>query len=134
MYARQPPEGRPPRPLRVPRNYSGNAFSREEPILSASTEEPAEPIPPETTAEAVSAETEQPSSPRSEPPTDAAPTAAKLFSAPGFRLDFGRLFRKDRGFGIGTEELLLLGLILLISQSNTKDDLLFLLLLLLFVE
>ncbi len=148
MYARQPPEGRPPRNLRIPRNYSGNAFVREDTVPAAAGTATDEEMPPVTPAEpslataseaeAVSAEAHTADT-ESAPPSDTDPApadkaAAKLFPSPGFRLDFGRLFRKDRGFGLGTEELLLLGLILLVSQSDTKDDLIFLLLLLLFVQ
>ena len=44
-----------------------------------------------------------------------------------------RMFGGASG-GIGLEELLILGLALLISQNDTKDDLAFLLLLLVFIK
>lgn len=138
MYARQPPERKYPRSVRVPHNYSGNAFRREKDTPFAAPAEQAEPVseepselsfslPPNTEDRAGSEQSEG-----SEAPTDT--SAGKLFSAPGFQLDLGRLFGKEHGRGIGLEELLLLGLILLVSQSDTKDDLALLLLLLLFIQ
>lgn len=117
MYARQPPAGRFPRPLHVPTNYSGNAFS------SDTTEKEEVMTAPQEAPPSLEAESDR-----------VAPTASSLFSSPGFRLDLGRLFRRDGGGGIGMEELLLIGLILLLSQSETRDDLILLLLILLFVQ
>lgn len=116
MYARQPPAGGFPRPIQLPSNYRGTAFSEEA---------PASPPPPEPKEAPVTKESD-----------GAAPalSGGRLFSAPGFRLDLGRLFRRDGGGGIGMEELLLIGLILLLSQSETRDDLILLLLVLLFVQ
>ena len=127
MYARQPPPGRFPRPIQLPSNYSGNAFSTE----------PQEPIESSEESDAL------PHAGETEEPKDKADTTekgesslstGKLFPSPGFRLDLGRLFRSDRGAGLGMEDLLLIGLVLLISQGETKDDLLLLLLLLLFIQ
>ena len=131
MYARQPPDGRFPRPVRVPRNYSGNAFRQEEegpPPDPVFEETPTEELPPE------------PSPMRREGEATPAPEASadtavgKLFPSPGFRLDLGRFLNRGKGGGIGFEELLIIGLIFLVSQSETRDDLVFLLLLLLFVQ
>lgn len=133
MYARQPPDGRFPRNVRIPRNYSGNAFRQEE------------EMPPPTVVAEESRETKLP--PASPPPSpseeevkeapaepSAAASVGKLFPSPGFRLDLGRFLNRGRGGGIGFEELLIIGLIFLLSQSETKDDLVFLLLLLLFIQ
>ena len=110
MYARQPLDRRPPPPLRIPRNYSGNAFPpKEEPPPPVEEREEAEDI---LTAEDTSQKEEAP-----------AEKEASLLRP------FGR---KDRlSSGIGSEELLILGLILLTSQNDAHDDLLPLLLLLL---
>ena len=127
MYARQSPL---PRPLRLPRNYSGNAFSAEEiPTTgTAPTQEENPPMPESTPSEVPTAE-----APPEEAATRASP-AAKLFPTPGFKLDLGRFFGKERGLGIGFEELLIIGMILLISGNDKGDDLLLLLLLLLFIQ
>ncbi|MBQ9086352.1 MAG: hypothetical protein IJY47_04105 [Clostridia bacterium] len=126
MYARQPPTGKFSRPFQLPSNYSGNAFAAEE-----VTEVPSVP---EEEKEAEEIPTSAPPQQESEPAEKTASPAGKLFSSPGFHLDLGRLFKSDRGGGIGMEELLLIGLIFLISQGETKDDLLLLLLLLLFIQ
>ncbi len=135
MYARQPSEVRLPRNVRIPRNYSGNAFRQEE-----------EPVSPSAAAEAILEPSERPDievepvenlmleeeNAPSEKTTPTAP-AGKLLSSPGFRLDLGRFLNREKG-GIGLEELLIIGLIFLLSQNETKDDLIFLLLLLLFIQ
>ena len=129
MYARQPPQGRFPRPIQLPSNYSGNAFSSEPQEFNEPTEEVSAPPPiAENIEEERSEEATRPKRENASLPT------GKPFPSPGFRLDLGRLFRSDKGAGIGMEDLLLIGLILLISQGETKDDLLLLLLLLLFIQ
>ena len=115
MYAQQPP-----RQFDLPRNYSGNAFSKEAPTP------PPPPVEEEETEEAAPKETISPSEPKEDP---ALPVGA---SRP--RLGLSRLFGRGRGLEIGGEELLLIGLCLLLSQSDTKDDLLLLLLLLLLIQ
>ena len=127
MYARQPPQGRFPRPIQLPNNYSGNAFSTE-------PQEPQEP--PEYPIELQDSKETEEAKEKAEATEkgEASLSTGKLFPSPGFRLDLGRLFRSDRGAGLGMEDLLLIGLILLISQGETKDDLLLLLLLLLFIQ
>ncbi len=122
MYARQGPQGRFPRNVRIPQNYSGNAFREEEPIAVLEESPPSDPSPSnQDSAEAplVSADSEP---------------VGKLFPSPGFQFSLGKLFGKDRGLGIGTEELLIIGLILLLSQGDGSDDLILLLLLLLFIQ
>ena len=130
MYARQSMDGRVPRNLRIPRNYSGNAFRREDDLppndsaeLSSEISDPISSLPSVDDAR----ETER---------TDIAAnaeTVSKIFPSPGFRLDLGRLLNHTGG-GIGFEEILIIGLILLLSQSETKDDLILLLIVLLFVQ
>ena len=128
MYARQGPQGRFPRNLHIPQNYSGNAFRKEEKITEDSAELPEE--------EAIAAVVEPAPAEDAQqaPKKDGEIPAGRLFPSPGFRLDLGRFFKGERGFGIGFEELLIIGLILLVAQGDAKDDLIFLLLLLLFVQ
>ncbi len=112
MYARQPPTTRISRPMQIPSNYSGNAFSAKE--------EP--PVPPEEEADPSEPVAKKESEPKESAPVSMTP---KLI---------GNLFGKgNRSFGLGSEELLLLGVILLISQNDSRDDLLLLLILLLFL-
>lgn len=107
MYARQPPDRRPP--FRIPGNYSGNAFSKKE-----------EPPPREETPEEVGAPSaSEESPPPSEPAAQPTSSLSRLFG------------HSEQSMGIGTEELLLLGLILLTSRGENRDDLLPILLLLL---
>ena len=130
MYARQGPQGRFPRNLHVPQNYSGNAFRKEEPVIDEPSYVEAEEALP--IQEEPSISTEAP--PESPPPADEALTAGRLFPSPGFKLDLGRFFKGKRGLGIGFEEILIIGLIFLVAQGDSADDLIFLLLLLLFVQ
>ena len=112
--------GRFPKGMRVPENYSGNAFSS-----------PKEPPPPfeETAAEDVAVSA-------SPPPEDEekntgeydTPTVAR----PSFKLDLGRFFSGNKSFGM--EEFLIIALILLIAQNDTNDDTLIFLILLLFIR
>ena len=111
MYVR-PPSYRYQAPMRVPENYSGNTF-REEPDVAE----------PETEVETVEITSEE--------------SAAKpaLLSQKGFSLRLGSLFGRDRG--IGTEELLILALILLLSDTGDGegfDDLILFLILLFFIK
>ena len=130
MYARQGPQGRFPRNLHVPQNYSGNAFRKDEAVIDApSDDEPIEELPlqeqPSISAEA---------SPESSPSADSATAVGRLFPSPGFKLDLGRFFKGRKGLGIGFEEILIIGLIFLVAQGDSADDLIFLLLLLLFIQ
>lgn len=109
MYARQPP-----RPLQIPKNYRGTAFSSEEDQKKSSASDEGSDHP-----------TEEPRE------TEDATVAASLKPRPPL---FGPLrMPASLRQGIGSEELLLLGLILLVSQDRESDDLLLLLLLLLFL-
>ena len=117
MYVR-PPSYRYQAPMRVPENYSGNTF-REEPEVA-----PPEPVAePEHAVETLEITSEE--------------SAAKpaLLSQKGFSLRLGSLFGRDRG--IGTEELLILALILLLSDTGDGegfDDLILFLILLFFIK
>lgn len=139
MYTRSP-QGRFPRDLRVPRNYAGNAFrpplsekESETPIFIdadideyETKEESSAPI-----SETGSEETTEKTAEISEKKSEAKQTG--LFSFPKFDLGLGKLFSKG-GINIGFEELLILGVILLIASEGKGDDLILLLILLLFIQ
>lgn len=143
MYARPMPDGRFPKNMQLPRNYSGNAFRQEE-----SSDLPREPSAHDESAEKTDgrerwAEDERktedngrqaptPNSPSGK--SDEPLSAGRLFPSPGFRLDLSRFLGREKGAGIGFEELLILGLILLVSGGERKDSLILLLFLLLFIE
>ena len=129
MYARQGPQGRFPRNLHVPQNYSGNAFRKEEPVIDEPSDVEAEEALP--IQEEPSISTEAPSENAS---PDNVATVGRPFPSPGFKLDLGRFFKGKRGLGIGFEEILIIGLIFLVAQGDSADDLIFLLLLLLFIQ
>ena len=115
MYARQPPDSRSEGGLRLPGNYGGTAFR-------------SEPVEPDPVIE------EEPLPSHSNRADDAiSPTAAQA-SPPEETVSVGSHLFSRGGGGIGFEELLILGLIFLISQNDTKDDLTLLLLLLLFIQ
>ncbi len=105
MYARQPPDPRFPRNFHIPHNYSGNAFSPK-----------SEPPPPPEPEPLAAEETESPL-------PETAPTGTVSTSP------LASLFHRS----LGAEELLLLGVLFLVSQNDEKDDLLFLLILLLLI-
>ncbi len=135
MYTRVP-SGRMPRGMRVPENYSGNAFRSSE-STPPTTAPPRKEIPLASPMPAPEPPTELPvleMPPQEETtaaPTDDMPVHATP-SPFGLRLPFQGLFRSS-GLHIGFEELLLIGLILMISQEGKNDDLIWLLLLLLFI-
>ena len=107
--------------MRVPDNYSGNAFNASESSsINEERELPREEAPP------IESVAEQPSEPET---VEASKPIDKKFRLPAFNLDIGRLFSGK--FGI--EELLIIGLILLISKNDTDDDIILLLALLLFI-
>ena len=108
MYAR--PDGRKayPKSISVPQNYSGNAFTPKEPPPNENDE--------------VESEVETKSEPASEPAAAIRPLHEEkrtLFPFPGIG---------------GNDDLLLLGLILLLSQDGFGDDILPILLLILFLK
>ena len=122
MYVR-PPTYRYPPSVRLPDNYSGNAFREQEtpPLLP----DPTEPEAPSKSSESDISESEQ-------EPAKAAPTS--LLSPHSFRLRLGSVFGKKGG--IGTEDLLIIALILLLSDndSDSFDDLILFLALLFFIK
>ena len=107
--------------IKIPENYSGNAFAASEVTKEEEREELEEtagelekaPLPSATDAESASVSL----------------TEHKRRSPFGFNFNLGRLFSG----GFGFEELLLIALILLVSQNDTGDDLILFLALLLFV-
>ena len=110
MYARQPPDRRPP--FRIPGNYSGNAFSKKE------ESPPCEETPETVEAPAPTEESPPPSEPAAQPTS----SLSRLFG------------HSEQSMGIGTEELLLLGILLILSQSDEGGDILPFLLILLFLK
>ena len=121
MYVR-PPSYRYPPSVRVPDNYSGNAFREQEtPPLLTQTEDSvneAQEVREEPADEQKSAES----------------TQTSLLSSRHFGLRLGSLFGKKSG--IGTEELLIIALILLLSDNDGEgfDDLILFLALLFFIK
>ena len=108
--------------VRIPDNYSGNAFgapeappreSAEEHIGAEARAEESAPVEAESARESAEVFKSEKEKPR----------------FPSFGFGLGRLFSG----GFGFEELLIIGLILLIAQSGTDDDIILLLALLLFI-
>lgn len=125
MYARQPQSeryDRDSRGLRVPGNYSGNAFRDYQRDMHAADEDN-DKIAADNTSD--SAEDEATAKASSTSDYDKG-------SQKSVPVGLGRLM--GGGGGIGLEELLILGLVFLISQNDEKDDLAFLLLMLLFIR
>ncbi len=120
MYNSRPRYQRYTSEISVPENYSGNAF-RDEP---AEKEEKNESVDNEIAD--VPKKVEEKSD--EELAVMSAPQKKRGRGA-SFGLDISRLFKG----GIGFEELLILGLILLVSQDDGNDDVVLLLALLLFV-
>lgn len=117
MYARQTADTRGQRDLKVPPNYGGSAFYN---IPEAAPIQKEAPLSNVTECK----EADIPSLAQ-----DNAPSKNDIAEKTGLFRMFG-----DTSGGIGLEELLILGLALLISQNDTKDDLAFLLLLLVFIK
>ena len=119
--------------IKVPENYSGNAFDKsKESTVPLQSEEATESI--ENTATndtaVASSDPESGVSYTEEDSVNVAGLNDKKFKLPSFNFGFGKLF----SHGFGFEELLIIGLILLISQSDTDDDIILLLILLLFIK
>ena len=93
--------------VRLPENYSGNTF-REPPLIESDVAEQ---------------ENEH---------NEAEPASLPSESTPASKLHLGSLFG-GKG-GIGTEELLILALVLLLSDGESNDDLMLFLILLLFIQ
>ena len=109
--------------VRIPENYSGNAFGTIEETDDRSVPEQREETP---EAEEVSAKEVRADLRTS---VEASETKRPRPRFPSFGFSTGRLFSG----GIGFEELLIIGLILLIAQGGADDDIILLLALLLFV-
>lgn len=113
--------------VRVPENYSGNAFSasedKDDKIIESDLTEEAPKTPTETVSEAAAEG-------RGDETAETFKPVQKGFRLPGFKFDIGKIFSG----GFGFEELLIIGLILLISQNGKgDDDIILLLALLLFI-
>lgn len=124
MYSRTS-SGREVGGYRIPEGYRGNAFSPINPTTEEVTPAPIEPeLPP---AEAEGPEQSLPVSlPQKSEPRALSPLASLLPPKPSGT--------KGLLGDIGLEELLILGVILLVSQSETDDDILLFLILLLFYK
>lgn len=127
MYNSKPRYNRFTSEFSVPENYSGSAFREieEEKVLpsesrESNTDEDIEVYEEEKLEETVECSKKEESSP---PPK-------KSFLPAGFGFDIGKLFRG----GFGFEELLIIGLILLVAQSDESSDIILFLVLLLFIQ
>lgn len=109
--------------MRLPENYSGNAFKASE----DDTEEKISEDEPHSTQSYDSPFVAE--EPEKKEATEVFKPSDKKFRLPGFNLNLGRIF--SGGFGI--EELLIIGIILLLSKNDTDDDIILLLALLLFI-
>ena len=123
MYSRNA-QGRYPRDLRIPKNYGGNAFPKANETERESLTQADEQI-----SKNVQAEQEE---------HNGAPHGSTLpcntsRGMPKFNLGFGNLFSKS-GISLGLEELLLIGLILILSSEGENDLLILMLVLLLFIQ
>ena len=125
MYTRNTPGDR--EEIRIPENYRGNAFHGDTAIPSPPIEPPPPPVPlpnlEEDTAEPIHLPTQAVEYSDVKPISKRSPFSPLLPP----RLSSGGLLGD-----IGIEELLIIGILVLLSQSETDDDILLLLLLLLF--
>lgn len=127
MYSR-PQYGRYAHEVRVPENYSGNAFREEPP--SPPVEEMTENMTEKTVGfDGIRDENSPKDITVCEGTESMTGVVKKTGPLAGFGLDIGKLFKH----GLGFEELLIIGLMLLISQGDNNDDILILLAILLFV-
>ena len=133
MYIRPTPSGR--EELRIPDNYSGNAFPGDSTTPSPPVELPPEPP---SSIEMPASSTEPPNALPVILPVDGKPreTPAMKKASPFSSLLPPRLAGTRGGLlgDIGIEELLIIGVLILLSQSETDDDILLLLVLLLFYK
>ena len=116
MYYR--PQSSQHRNLSIPPNYGGNAFyDRSEELIVKNSQEP-------STEEDMLEESKDFALEDAQTKSTSEPTTTEA-----------GLFKKDSFFGkLGSEELLLLAIIFLISDSDGSDDILWLLILLLFIK
>ena len=118
--------------VRVPENYSGNAFSpteedKKEIIIDEIPTEQSTEQPDIETVSAPANDTEDKEI--KEEAREVFRPNKKGIRFPGFGFDIGRIFSGRFGF----EELLLIALIFLISQNGADDDIILMLAILLFV-
>ena len=123
MYNSRPRVSRFTSEFEVPQNYSGNAFREEniEELFEENSEQTVVPEQENFSEKATEASSDKVCEPQ--------PKKKGLFGGAGFGFDIGRIFSG----GIGYEELLIIGLILLVAQCEDSQDILLLLVLLLFV-
>ena len=114
--------------MRVPENYSGNVFKPSESV-DVSEESDTESTFDEVEAKGAEEASLPAMSTEAENLERETKPASKGFKLPAFNFDIRSLFSGK--FGI--EELLIIGLILLISKNDTDDDIILLLALLLFI-
>ena len=112
MYTKS--QGRFPHSMRVPENYSGNAFSAQK--IPLGNDDPPSPVSKSESQEAPP------------PPQPDAATPVGACAEPHPRLGLSDLFSR-----FGMEELLLIGLILLLAEDGKNDELILLLIRLLFM-
>ena len=138
-----------PQTIKVPRNYSGNAFSDDFVRENTDGREGDEIIARADAAESAPEKKEKKEEKREERREDiptfqgevseesgkgaleecsASPKKRSLFGS-GFSFDLGKLFG-----GIGFEELLIVGIILLLAQNEGNEDIILLLILLFFIN
>ncbi len=114
--------------IKIPENYSGNAFSEPTEVEVAS-DEVAEEVEAVETVEAEEAKEKIEAVKTSEDSVSASLARSRRGLPFGFKFDLRRLFSG----GFGFEEILLIAVILLVSQNDSGDELILLLALLLFV-
>jgi hypothetical protein len=129
MYTRQPSQG--DDRLHIPDNYRGNAFHGDTLTPSPPIEYPQTPPVEEETTEPIN-DAHPTVLPVKEQPTEPVFKKASPFSS----LLPPRLAGTRGGLlgDIGIEELVIIGVLILLSQSETDDDILLLLVLLLFYK
>ena len=110
--------------IKIPENYSGNAFS--EPAEKVAEQGESEDLP-EQAEESLDITAKV--APEDEKSVSAALLERKRRLPFGFNFNLGRIFSG----GFGFEELLLIAIILLVSQNDSGDELILFLALLLFV-
>ena len=136
-----------PQTIKVPKNYSGNAFGdsflrenrdmqdvaeqisdkKEQPFVKHEDLLVEEKLAEKT--EAQSSAVEDSASNKESEECSVAPKKRSLFGNVGFGFDLGKLFG-----GFGFEELLILGLIFLMMQNEGNEDIILLLILLFFIN
>ena len=124
MYNSRPRVSRFTSEFEVPQNYSGNAFREE------SNEDFFEDIPQEAAVAEEKRDNDKTATVSGDRVCEPATKKKGIFGGAGFGFDIGRIFSG----GLGYEELLIIGLILLVAQCEDSQDILLLLVLLLFVQ